>query len=268
MIISFCSPRAGHCANTSNMLSAAITTVFEKKLKVLVTDANTNSDDLERYIFGNSNKLNGVEVGFKPLLRLVKNNLLNAETFSDYTIPILKNSRFDFISSKVEKDLDDIEIIDYEPSHIMKIIYEAKELYDVIFVDVPYNKNSQLSDLFIKNSDLVVVNLTQNIRIIDEYIEAKFEVLNPNILVNVSNYNDYNKLNIRKIEKIIGRKGIHKTSYDAKLVDVMNGSNIVEYIGRNIMSYNHKNNTKNKNSDYLTDISKMVDKIFTENKKR
>lgn len=237
MLVSFWSLYHGQCGCTTNMLIYALSCVFQKKLKILLSHTQFGDSDLERYIYSEDfNDLSMSDMGFKPLVRLARNSMLSPEDFSNYTMPILKNMKLDLLSAMaLNPDFKD-EFKESELNAILQVLSVASEAYDIVFVDLPSGLALELTRKILKKSDLVVVNLNQNKLVLEKFLKFREEEMLRNYIVNISSFESESKCSVRYLKNKYKLDDVIYTPYNPLIMDCMNNANIVEYFGRNLMA--------------------------------
>ncbi len=231
MIIAFWSTHHGQSATTTNMLSVGLCTALQYKLHVLLASAQSSNSHLREYLLPEfKREVTSTRRNSNDLMRLARNGLLQPQSISNYTTPILKSALLDVLSgmSLEEKSSDEI--------NVFKAILEmSKSTYDVVLLDVHSGLNKHYVESILKFSDIVVVNISQNMELIDTARKVQAELnddIKKSLFICVGNYEDASKLNVRQIGKLLSTKSVMAIPRYAPLIDMMNTGNTLEFFGR------------------------------------
>ncbi len=231
MIIAFWSTHHGQSATTTNMLSVGLCAAFQYKLRVLMTSAQSNDSHLRDYLLPEYKRDTSVSPrNSNDLMRLARNGLLQAQSISNYTTPILKASLLDVLSGMSLEEKSENEI------DVFKAILEmSKSTYDVVLLDVHSGLNKHYVESILKFSDIVVVNISQNIELIDSVRAVQADLANDikeSLFICIGNYESDLKLNVRQISKLLSTESVIAIPRYAPIVDMMNTGNMLEFFGR------------------------------------
>ncbi len=229
MLIAFWSPQHGQAATTTNLLAVGLSAALQYKLRVLLASLQSTDDNLRAYLLPEyRSEAVKTRRASHDLMRLARNGLLQAQSISNYTTPILKSSMLDVLAGISLADKDNAEI------DVFKAILEmAQGTYDLVLLDV----NNGLAKHYVENvltfSDQVVVNLSQNIDLIEKFAALKQQFNKPfeSAFICLGNYEKTSKLNIRQISKRFANQVIAVPRH-APLIDAMNSGNLLELFGR------------------------------------
>lgn len=259
MLVSFWSTHHGQSGVTTNMISLSLALSLSKNLKILASHSQFGESSLERTLLSDTEKyLSGTlsNYGLEPVLRLEKNGLLSADNFSDYTIPLLKNNRYDLLIGTRKQNLSQTEISSYEET-MLNVFKLAKHKYDFTFVDLAGGLMNNLSKKALLLSDIVVVNINQNHYSLEKLRDAEIlKEVKGKIIYCLGRYDSGIKSNARNISRKYRLKNIITVPYSPRLIDVINRGEIVEYFGRNIID-------KKKNENlFFKELLKSVEQMI------
>ncbi len=238
------------------MLSVGLCTALQYKLRVLLVSAQSSDSHLREYLLPEfKSEASSTRRNSNDLMRLARNGLLQAQSISNYTTPILKSSLLDVLSgiSLEEKSSDEI--------NVFKAILEmSKSTYDVVLLDVHSGLNKHYVESILKFSDIVVVNISQNTELIKAAKNVQAELDNEmkkSLFICVGNYEEDSKLNTRQIGKLLSTNSVIAIPRYAPLIDTMNTGNMLEFFGRHY--YKGKLDKKH---DFFNAVNKSTHRLL------
>ncbi len=238
------------------MLSVGLCAAFQYKLRVLLVSAQSSDSHLREYLLPEyKTEAPSTRRSSNDLMRLARNGLLQAQSISNYTTPILKSSLLDVLSGMSLEEKSSNEI------NVFKAILEmSKSTYDLVLLDVHSGLNKHYVESILKFSDIVVVNVSQNIELINSASKALAELdseIQESLFVCVGNYEKSSKLNTRQVGKLFGTDSVIAIPRYAPLIDMMNTGYMLEFFGR----YYYKGKLDKKHAFFST-IDKSTHKLL------
>lgn len=217
---------------TYNMVAVSIMIALEYRMRILLAHAHFDKSSLEhaflekKYIRHELTDLS--DTGIDALSRAIKFNRLEKEDVSNYTTTVLKN-RLDLLigTRNTNRDI----FINNIKESINKILQSAGGFYDLVFVDTAPGIN-EISLKILEKSDIVVINLTQSIHVLEDYL-SNFSGLNDNLLFILGKYDSDSKYNLKAIRKRFGIQDIYTIPYNIGFVDACSESSAVDFFIRN-----------------------------------
>ena len=163
---------------------AAITThmAIEHNYKILVISTAYKDSTLDRCfweekkvkrnlgLFGPNTNI-ALEEGIVGLNKIMNSNKLSPENITNYTKIIFKD-RLEILPSFKGDITEYKELVKSYPD----IINLANNYYDLVFVDLDMNMDNAVADIILKNSNLVIANLSQRLTSINSFIQIREEV--------------------------------------------------------------------------------------------
>lgn len=238
MKISFWSPLHGQTGTTSNLLITSLISGIKYKKQGLITQTQFNLNNLEApLIGGNTKDLNTQgyfrDVGIDALIRGFKAARLDKETVENCCVT-LKNTNIILLPGTTKTNQ---EAFDTDMDLVAKALFKAIEnVIDIVFVDVGAGGNP-ISLKILNDSDLVVVNLNQNVELIDYYFTRYKNMINTKIFYLFGNYDDnskYNIFNLRRMYKDIKNSNSAVIPYSTKYRDVIADTKVIDFVRENI----------------------------------
>ncbi len=237
MLVSFWAMDNGQSASTTNMLAMSLALSLKYKLKTLVTHTKYGETRLENSLLKDLDTYTESAIsgyGLGPLIRLQKNGLLNSENYTNYTIPLIRDMRYDLLIGAENQHLELGELESYEKT-LLNVLELAGANYDMVFVDVSSGEENRLSKKLLDMSDIIVANMNQSTYSIDRVVNSKLLDGRENVLYCLGRYEDKIKASRKNIERRYKLKNLLTVPYNPMLIDVINNGSILEYFGRNII---------------------------------
>lgn len=154
-------------------------------------------------LFGPNTNL-AMEEGVAGLARVVKSNKLSAESITNYTKIIFKD-RLEVLQSFKGNKAEYDEMKEIYPD----IINLANNYYDLVFVDMDTELEPEIIDNILRNSNLVVANISQRLTSINQFVELREEMpilKSKKALLLIGRYDKFSKYTIKNISRYMGEK--------------------------------------------------------------
>lgn len=259
-IVTFWSPyqRSG---TTSNMIAVAYMIGLSQRLRSLVMHMDyagescelgmpireTNTDFLMDHLS---------TTGWDAMFRLYSSGSLTKEKFRDCTIPLLKN-QLDLLPGKYRLPfLGERDIGTKQISSISKITNEA---YDLVLIDA--GSGQRLERDILKDSDVVVINLNQNMREIEHFfIDTKWkqDLEQKKIIITLGLYDRDSNCTPANIKRRFGyRDPILPIPYCSPFRDAWNRRDVGTYIHQT-MNLDKKSGEMGELATSIRELSKII----------
>lgn len=231
--IVFWSPEAGQTGTTSNIIAVSVLAALTRGKKVCLTHTHFNNRNLEAALLGkgiNHDILENMGVDF--LLKSSKAQHIDKNVIENASFTLLKGLYVLPGTTKVNEMLFEEDFIknkDY--------IYDAlSSNFDIVFTDVTSGEN-RLSQELIKNADLVVVNLSQNSKLIDNY-RRKYENLDERAIYFLGNYHSNSRYNIGNLKRCYNflRKKTAVIPFDVNYMDYFSDGKVIPFFLKNTLA--------------------------------
>ena len=109
----------------------------------------------------------------------------------------------------------------------------ANRYYDIILVDLSKRMPKNCADEIIAMSDVVVVNMTQRLKSIDEFLELREQdefYKRKNIILLIGRYDNFSKYNVKNITRYLReKKTVSVTPYNTLFFEACSEGKIVDY---------------------------------------
>lgn len=258
MQVAFWSTVHGQTATTSNTLILTLMTALEYRFKILITHNHYKRSTLEtsilnkRYLKTELTELN--DTGIDALSRFIKFNTVDKESISSYTTTLLEN-RLDLLMGTTHLNrqlyLSDLNMV------IETILQAAKHYYDLLFIDVAAGDN-ELSNRILSSSDLIVINLSQNLYILEDFFNNNKHNLEKCIFL-ISMYDASSRYNLKTIKrKYMLKDKVATIPYCRAFSDACNEGKAIDFFMKNI---NVDKNDHNYN--FINEARKAVQLLFS-----
>lgn len=216
-VITFCSNEIKETGQTLSMAAIASYMAIEHNYKILMISTGFNDLTLEN-CFWEYNKIRstggvlkqdvgtiGLVSGVEGLIKALNTNRTNTEIVRNYSKIVLKNRLDVLLSPNTRSYQEYVEIAKY----YTEILQTANKFYDFVFVDL--SKRMPLKEVteILQTSDIIVMNLTQRLRTIDDFIALRENsefYRRKNIILNIGRYDKFSKYNDKNITKYLREK--------------------------------------------------------------
>ena len=268
-IIAFWSSGREETAKTLSIAAVATCLAIQHNYKILVVSTTYNDETLEHCFWktepgaqplysglvmkGKQDLASGVE----GLAKAISSNKVAPEIITNYTRIVFAN-RLEILLGPSTTSYEEYER--FIPLY-KDILKSANQYYDLVLVDL--NKGLEKEGIvdILNMSDVVVVNITQRKKIIDDAMNLKEK--NPifnkkNILYLLGRYDKYSKYNLTNIERYTGlRKQIYTIPYNTLFFDACNDGEVTEYF----LKRYKKTDPDDRNTIFIGEVEKTCEKI-------
>lgn len=231
---------------TSNLACISVMCNLMRKQKTLVLENHYNLNNLEHALVGRTEPYYVKEdnyfynqVGLDNLIMRIHSNLADDNTVAASSIPLLNNSFYYIPQSHITNK----EFFEYQFNQVIHPLFHALETFgDMVYVDTAGSDHLS-SKVILSESDMVVVNLSQNPRVLSNFFK-NYSSLQEKAVYLIGNYNPESKYNLRNI---IRKYHIDKTKigvipYNVDFADALSEGNIIRFLLRNFDCRKHDMN--------------------------
>lgn len=264
-IISFCSSGQGETAKTSSI--AAITTflAIQHNYKILVLDTKHNDysyqdcywqeDKTMKLINSNNGKTN-IASGISGLSKAILSNKTSPEIITNYTRIVFKD-RLELLTD-TEISEEEYEIHKKVFKDIAKI---ASKYYDLVFIDIDRGLDDDIKKSLLEISDVIVSNLSQKMRQIDEFIRLKEQDIifsEKTVIPLLGRYDKNSKYNIKNVSRYMKeKKPVCAIPYNTLFFEACNEGKVADYFIKF-----RKINPKDKNALFIESVKNATERII------
>ena len=214
-IITFKSNELKETGQTLSLVAVATQMAIEHSHKILIVSTNFKDQTLEN-CFWELDRLNkpiiadpkgnvGVDNGIEGLIKILASNKTSTEIVKNYSKTVLRD-RLDVLLSPKADDYDEYT---QTCSHYPDILKVADRYYDLIFVDLTSRMREQEAQDILNISDVIVINLTQKLKSINDMIELRENdefYQRRNIMMLLGRYDAHSKYNVKNITRYMREK--------------------------------------------------------------
>ncbi len=224
-VITFVNHENVETGKTMSLAAIATNMAIEHNNRILVISTTDKRDKLSNCffqeedkkrkmnlgIFGPNAKSLDTENGIKGLGKMYRSNKITPEIITNYTKVVFKE-RLEILLGNEEARYDTDAMRDENKrlaSLYPSVVEAASHYYDRVFVDLDFNVSPEARETIIKQSDVVVLNLSQRFTNIKTFLKTKEEnplLLSPKTLLLIGRYDKFSKFNSKNISRYLKEK--------------------------------------------------------------
>lgn len=210
-------------------------------------------------IFGNNNKslIDGGN-GIEGLVRVARSNKLTPEMITNYTRVVFKDRLEILLGVEENQNNNEKEIAE----EYVDLINVANMYYDKVFVDLDNNLDEQIRQQIVDESDLVIVNTSQNYNSLKKLKEKKekSELLkSPKSLILVGKYDKYSKYNSKNITRFLEEKNqVLTIPYNTLYFEATNEAGVPDLF----LSLRKTIDSEDRNAIFIEEIKRASENII------
>lgn len=261
-IITFWSNGKEETAKTLSISAIATYLAIEHNFRILELSTNYNDTTMETCYWPEPKQkqkqfnLAALNAGTEGLAQAIASNKASPEVITNYTKVVFKN--------RLEV-LPGIKTDNYQEYERIKSIYKdilktANKYYDLIFVDLNKGFDSEDTRTILDMSDIIVVCLTQRLKIINEYIrlKEKEKIFNKdNVMLLIGRYDRFSKYSTKNIGRYMGEKEIFSVPYSTLFFEAANEGKVADFFLRY-----RKLDENDRNALFISEVKKTAEKII------
>ena len=235
-IISFWSEGDREAGKTASLAAIATQISIDNTYKTLIFNAEYNDSSLEEcfwppkkpkkeaFMLGNRADL---ATGTTGVAKAILSNKTSPEIIKYYTKTIYKD-RLELLTE------DNITQEDYQNQRrtYKEIAKIANRYYNLVLVDISGSPEESITRSILEESDIVVVNLPQNIKKINEYLELKRtnKVFNTEkTIVLIGRCDKNSKYNAKNLSRQTNIRDLYPVPYNTQFLEAINEGKISEF---------------------------------------
>lgn len=233
---------------TGQTLGAAVLAcsfAFEHNYRILLMSTDFNDNSMENCFFnaykkqrtgsimqsmGVSRMSSDISGGMEGLIRMFASNRASKEVVKSFARPVLKD-RLDILPAPKTKDLKEFQNLSVYFSQIADV---AKQVYDLVLVDLSSQVNKENRMKMFDTSTVVVVGLTQTMWSIDNFSKMKMEnemYAKSGVILNINKYNANSKYTDKNIGRMLNEKQTPiVVPYNILFSDSCSEGQIIDYV--------------------------------------
>lgn len=257
-IITFWSNGKEETAKTLSISAIATYMAVERNFRILELSTNFQDTTLENcYWEQQKEKKNvvGLGNGVEGLSQAIASNKVSPEIVTNYTKIVFKN-RLDVLPGI---QTDNYQEYEKTLGIYKEILKTANQFYDLIFIDLNKGLDKPVTREILAMSDIIVVNLTQRLKIINDYMALKEEeeIFNKkNIILLIGRYDRFSKYNSKNISRYMGEKEIYTVPYSTLFFEAANEGKVADFFLR------YRNlDEGDRNALFISEVKRAADRI-------
>ena len=237
-VITFVSEDLKETAQTCSISAIATAMAIEHNYKILLFSTEFidktlencfwNPNNRRRGLFANANVMD-VSNGLEGLVRTFASNRASGEVIRSYTKPVLKD-RLDILQGPKTVDYKEYANISNYFSQIADV---ANQTYDIVLIDLSKKVPKESKEKILGVSDLVVVNFSQNMASINNFLILKLNnefYRKSNVLLMMERYNPNSKYTNKNVARFLKEKNIPLVvPYNILFSDECSDGRIIDY---------------------------------------
>lgn len=246
MKVAFWSNIRGQSGATTNLaLMSVLRALLERKQTILLEN-HFNINNLETILMQRQNAWMVREndsyyyhMGLEYLMKSIYNTQEKSLLIRRSAIPLLDSN----ILYLPQSNIINREVFSYEFSQVMYQLFQSLEsVAETVFIDTEVNDNLS-SRLILDEADRVVVNLSQNPYVLDDFF-GHYDSLKDKAVYLMGNYRPHSKYNLRQIieEYQIPEEKIAVIPYHTELADALAEGRLIGFLSRNIQCHEKEEN--------------------------
>lgn len=258
MKVAFWSNVNGKCSTTANTIALSVMQALECNQKVVVFENHAGLCGLDSAFIHNSRGMGVVSensyvynnIGMESILRKMHKSFNDIDSINNNVISFL-NDRLLFIPGD---SVSNEELFEYELNLVIEpLLKNLEQFADNVFVDTA-NNNNLSTKIILNEADIVVVNITQNQRVIEDFFENYSGIMHKAFFL-VGNYEPYSRFDITAIAKRyqINPDAIAAVPYNYEFRESLATGTVVDFIERN-----HNCKKRDNNYYFMTQLRKSA----------
>ncbi len=262
-IITFRSDEQKETGQSLSVAAIAAQMAIEHNYKILIVSTSFKEQTLEecfwkmeKHTNQNTNNLS-VDSGIEGLIRVLSSNKTSSEIVKNYSKTILRD-RLDMLLAPTTDDYNQyLQICSQYP----EILRTADRYYDLIFVDLSRRMRKIEKETIINISDVVIVNLIQRLKTINEFIELKETndfFKKRNVMVLMGRYDNESKYNAKNITRYMKEKKLILTvPYNTLYFEACSEGEVIDFL----LKFKSIDET-DKNNAFIKEINRVNENII------
>lgn len=214
-IVTFWNSEKGQTGKTLSLAAICTHLAIEHNYRILSISTGYQDENLDNCfwmpkkakknlgLFGPNTNI-AMEEGIAGLTKIMKSNKLSPNNITNYTKIVFKD-RLEILPTYKGDKSEYEDIRKYYP----EIINLANNYYDLVFVDLDRQVQEDTAETILKNSNLIVINLSQKLSSINEFMEIREKqpiLKSRKTLLLIGRYDKFSKYNIKNISRYLGEK--------------------------------------------------------------
>lgn len=270
MKIAFWSNAHGKNGVTSNLACISVMEILEKQRRNLLLENHFNINNLETVLNQSMtrNRLNEYnfynQKGIEHLIRKIHSgfSLENGASLANAVSNSVMTFMEDRMSYLPQNYLMNQEVFDYEFNQVINPMFQLLEQFcDTVYIDTAVGSTLS-SKIILEEADLIVVNLSQNPYVLEDFFEHYQSLMEKSVYL-LGSYTPESKYTrryiIRKYD--IPRDKIAAIPYNVQFKDAVTSGNLISFLNKN-----YECGRKNENYYFIREVKKAIAMIESHRK--
>lgn len=264
MKIAFWSNVHGKNGVTSNLACMSVMEILGKNRKNVLLENHFSINNLETVLNQemSRNRLNEYnfynQKGIEHLIRKIRSGFSLDNAVSNSVMTFME----DKINYLPQNYLMNQEVFDYEFNQVVNPMFHLLEQFcDTIYIDTAVG-NTLSSKIILQEADLIVVNLSQNPYILEDFFENYRSLIDKSVYL-LGNYTPESKYTkgyiLRKYH--IPRERIATIPYNVEFHDALNSGSVISFLNQN-----YQCKRKDENYYFIREVKRAVEMIESHRK--
>ncbi len=236
-IVSFWSDNKRETGKTSSIAAIATNMAMNNTYKMLIFDTAYNNSSLQECFiknkkskkinFGTQQNIVGLDTGIKGVTKAILSNKTSPEIITNYTQTIFKN-RLEILTGTDELEDEYIK----QRGTFKEIVKMANKFYNLVFVDLAGDTRDSAEREILEMSDIIVVNLNQNIKSFNNYLNLRKNGMfanKKNLILLMGRADLDSKYNAKNLSRVIMEKDIYAIPYATQFFEATGEGTVDEY---------------------------------------
>ena len=236
-IVSFWNEGNKETGKTTSIASIATSIAMNNTYKMLIFDTAYNDTTLQdcfieprretKNAFGiNANRAD-LDTGIRGVAKAILSNKTSPEIITNYTRTIFRGRLEILTESNISKE-------EYLKQRLTfkEIVKMANRYYEIVFVDLKGVENDSVEREILEMSNIIVVNLNQNMKSFNKYLELRRNGMflnKKNLIILLGKADLDSKYNAKNLSREIREKDVFSIPYTTGLFEAANEGHVAEY---------------------------------------
>jgi len=262
-IVAFWSDEKRETGQTLSMVALSTYMAIEHNYKIINISTNFRDQTIEDCYWNLEKRENlvknisdanvvGLESGIEGLIKIINSNKTSTNIVSNYTKIVFKD-RLDVLCSPVTDNYEEYRKITEIYPQILQV---ARKSYDFVFIDVSKKMNSEQANKILEIADVIIVNLPQKLKSVDNYMKLKEEnkfFKKNNIMVNIGRCDKFSKYNVKNVTRYLReKKNVNSIPYNTLFFESCSEGKVAEFFLRL-----RKVEPDDRNATFIEEISRL-----------
>ena len=197
------------------------------------------------------------ESGIEGLVKIITSGKTSTAIISNYTKIVFKD-RLDVLLAPKTNNYEEYKEMS---QYYIDILQVANRNYDLVFIDISKKMPQEQIDKILEMADVIVVNMTQKLKVINRYMELREEntfFKKNNILINIGRYDKFSKYTIKNISRYMKEKNrVSTIPYNTLFFEASEEAKVPDLFWRL-----RKVDEDDRNAIFINEVKRTVENII------